>query len=92
MMHPVDIYTCAWGPCERARVGSRCECACMGLVHACMETERAWGPGASKHAWPGVSVHAWPSACLRGDPVSKQAWGPGACMETKRAWGPGVSM
>ena len=91
MMHPVDTYTCAWGPCERARVGSQCECACMGLVHACMETERAWGPGVSERAWPSASVHAWPSACLRGDPASERAWGPGACMETKQAWGPGAS-
>ena len=38
---------------------------------------QAW-PGASVHAWPGASVHDWPSACLRGDPASERAWGPGA--------------
>ena len=53
MMHPADTYTCAWGPCERARVETRCERMCMGPVCACMETLRAStrGDPVSEHAW-----------------------------------------
>ena len=94
------------------------ERACVqGPVRVCMETERAWGPGASVHAWPGACVHAWgprvragmgtwseharrawcvrawkPSGrggpvrvCVRGDPTSERAWGPGACVHRDQA-------
>ena len=42
-------------------------------VRVCMETKRAWGPGASVRAWA-------PRASGRGDPVRASVHGPGACM------------
>ena len=72
----------AWGPHERTSMKTRCVRACVRAwalrvsghgdpdpVHVCMETKRAWGPGASVRAWA-------PRVSRRGDPVRASVHGP----------------